>query len=83
HLGPPDPATLKFRAVIRGPCDHGQAQGGYRPGRTLRHLVAARNATCTAPGCGRPAASCDLDHTTPWHHGGPTCPCNLSPPCKR
>jgi hypothetical protein len=82
HLGPPDPATLKFRAVIRGPCDHGQAQGGYRPGRTLRHLVAARNATCTAPGCGRPAASCDLDHTTPWHHGGPTCPCNLSPLCR-
>ena len=82
RLGPPDPATLEFRAVIRGPCEHGQALGRYRPGRTLRHLVTARNATCTAPGCGRPAASCDLDHTTPWHHGGPTCPCNLSPLCR-
>jgi hypothetical protein len=26
-------------------------------------LIRARNATCTAPGCGRRAASCDLDHT--------------------
>jgi hypothetical protein len=80
--GPPDPRTLKFNTVIRGPCDHAQAHGGYRPSRTLRHLIAARNATCTAPGCGQPAARCDLDHTTPWHHGGPTCPCNLAPLCR-
>ena len=53
--GPPDPRTLKFSTVIRGPCDHAQAQAGYRPGRKLRHLVTARNATCTAPGCGQPA----------------------------
>jgi hypothetical protein len=76
------PRTLKFSAVIRGPCDHAQAQAGYRPGRALRHLVSARNATCTAPGCGQPAARCDLDHTTPWHHGGLTCPCNLAPLCR-
>ena len=80
--GPPDPRTLKFSTVIRGPCDHAQAQAGYRPGRKLRHLVTARNATCTAPGCGQPAARCDLDHTSPWHHGGLTCPCNLSPLCR-
>jgi len=80
--GPPDPRTLKFNAVIRGPCDHAQAHGGYRPSRKLRHLVTARNATCTAPGCGQPAARCDLDHTTPWHLGGLTCPCNISPLCR-
>ena len=80
--GPPDPRTLTFNEVIRGPCDHAQAHAGYRPGRKLRHLITARNATCTAPGCGQPAARCDLDHTTPWHHGGPTCPCNLSPLCR-
>jgi hypothetical protein len=80
--GPPDPRTLKFNAVIRGPCNHAQAQAGYRPGRKLRHLVTARNATCTAPGCGQPAARCDLDHTTPWHHGGLTCPCNIAPLCR-
>jgi hypothetical protein len=80
--GPPDPRTLKFTTVIRGPCDHAQAHAGYRPGRKLRHLISARNATCAAPGCGQPAARCDLDHTTPWHLGGLTCPCNIFPLCR-
>jgi hypothetical protein len=71
-----------LRPVIRGPCAHAQAEHRYRPGRTLQHLIHARNARCTAPGCGRPAARCDLDHTTPWHHGGLTCPCNLAPLCR-
>jgi hypothetical protein len=71
-----------LRPVIRGPCGHAQAERRYRPGRSLRHLVGARNARCTAPGCGQPAARCDLDHTTPWHHDGPTCPCNLAPLCR-
>ena len=78
-----DTLKIKLNMVIRGPCNHAQAQSRYRPGRILRHLVKVRNATCTAPGCGRPAARCDLDHTHPWHQGGRTCPCNLAPPCKR
>jgi len=64
---------LTLRTVIRGPCHH-QAEHSYRPSRTLRHLITARSTRCTAPGCGRPAARCDLDHTTSWDHGGPTCP---------
>ena len=36
----------------------------------------------TAPGCGQPAARCDLDHTRPWHQGGLTCPCDLAPLCR-
>ena len=80
--GPPDPRTLKFNTVIRGPCDHAQAHPGYRPSRKLRHLVSARNAACTAPGCGHAAANCDLDHTTPWHLGGVTCECNIAPLCR-
>jgi hypothetical protein len=74
--------TLTWHPVIRGPCDHAQAERRYRPGRLLQHLVRARNARCTAPGCGQPAARCDLDHTDPWEHGGPTCPCNLAPLCR-
>ena len=74
--------NLTLIPVIRGPCDHAQAQRAYRPSRSLRHLVNARNTRCTAPGCGRPAARCDLDHTTPWHLGGPTCPCNVAPLCR-
>ena len=73
---------VTFRPVIRGPCDHAQAEHRYRPSRVLRHLVGARNTRCTAPGCGRPAARCDLDHTRPWHQGGITCPCDLAPLCR-
>ena len=73
---------ITLNPVIRGPCHHAQAERRYRPGRNLRHLVNARNTRCTAPGCGQPAARCDLDHTNPWHHGGPTCPCNLAPLCR-
>ena len=68
--------------VIRGPCDHARAEDRYRPSRKLAHLVRARNTTCTAPGCGRRAASCDLDHTDPHHQGGRTCECNLAPLCR-
>jgi Domain of unknown function (DUF222) len=89
--GPPDPQAAEFlrrlnvtlSPVIRGPCDHAQAEDGYRPSRKLQHLVNARSPRCSAPGCGRPAARCDLDHSTPWHRGGLTCPCNLAPLCRR
>ncbi|HLK72450.1 MAG TPA: DUF222 domain-containing protein [Streptosporangiaceae bacterium] len=74
--------NLTLSPVIRGPCDHTQAQRRYRPSRALRHLVNARNTRCTAPSCGRPAARCDEDHTTPWHLGGLTCPCNIAPLCR-
>jgi hypothetical protein len=73
---------LRLRPVIRGPCGHRQAEAGYRPSRGLAHLVRARTARCSAPGCGRPAVRCDLDHTVAWERGGPTCPCNLAPLCR-
>ena len=68
--------------VARGPCDHARAETGYHPSRKLAHLIRARNARCTAPGCGRPAARCDLDHTVPWDQGGLTCDCDLAPLCR-
>jgi hypothetical protein len=69
-------------AVARGQCVHGQAEAGYRPSRKLRHLVNARNARCTAPGCGWMAVRCDLDHTVAWEDGGLTCECDLAPLCR-
>jgi Domain of unknown function (DUF222) len=75
--------TAPLLPVVRGPCDHAHAEVGYHPSRKLAHLIRARNGRCTAPGCSRPAARCDLDHTHPWDQGGPTCDCNLAPPCKR
>ena len=73
---------IRMTPITRGSCDHHHAETGYRPSRKLRHLVRARNTRCTAPGCGRPAARCDLDHTTAWDHGGLTCECDLAPLCR-
>ena len=84
-LSPQHSLTLKtpLIPVARGPCDHARAETGYHPSRALQHLIRARSATCTAPGCRRPAARCDLDHTVPWDQGGRTCECGLAPRCKR
>ncbi len=80
----PDPPALKtpMIPVTRGPCEHAHAEIGYYPSRKLQHLIRARSATCTAPGCRRPAARCDLDHTVPWDQGGITCECDLAPLCR-
>ena len=73
----------QLEPIARGNCDHAHAEAGYKLSRKLKHLINVRNARCTAPGCGRPAARCDKDHTTAWHKGGITCECNLAPRCKR
>ena len=74
--------TTPLTPVARGPCDHAHAEIGYHPSHGLQHLIRARSATCTAPGCGRPAARCDLDHTIAWDQGGITCECDLAPLCR-
>jgi hypothetical protein len=74
--------TLTINPLARGICDHRHQEPGYHPSRRLRHLVTARTPTCTAPGCGRPAVRCDLDHTVPFDQGGRTCECDLAPLCR-
>ena len=54
---------------------------GYRPSRSLADFVRARDLTCRAPGCDRPATDCDLDHTVPYPHG-PTHASNLKALCR-
>ena len=68
--------------IARGACQHAHQEKGYKPSRELQHLVRARSTRCTAYGCGRPAAACDLDHTLAWDDGGITCECNLAPLCR-
>jgi Domain of unknown function (DUF222) len=90
--GPAAPASqvedlirrLKVRLALlaREPCDHRNAETGRLPSRKLRHLIRARNPTCTAPGCGRPAIGSEQDHTLAWEDGGITCECNLGPLCR-
>ena len=56
------------------------AEAGYRPSRALAEFVRARDLTCRAPGCDRPATICELDHTIPWP-AGPTHAGNLKCLC--
>ena len=77
-------AGLRDRLQIleTGSCSHPRQAAGYVPPSTLRHLVQVRQRRCSHPGCRRPAARGDLDHTIPYDHGGRTCECNLAPLCR-
>ena len=74
--------TVTLTPLARDGCDHCTEEFRYQPGQRLQHLIRARTATCSAPGCRRPAARCDLDHTIPYDHGGRSCECNLAPLCR-
>lgn len=56
-------------------------ESGYRPSRALADFIRARDLTCRAPGCDRPATRCDIDHTIPWP-SGPTHASNLKALCR-
>jgi Domain of unknown function (DUF222) len=75
-----DAARLANEAIDG--CVHLGGTAAYRPSPRLREFVAARDLTCTFPTCGQPAWRADLDHTVPWHRGGPTCACNLGGRCR-
>ncbi|WP_284294497.1 HNH endonuclease signature motif containing protein [Luteimicrobium album] len=51
------------------------------PADLRRHLV-VRDATCRFPGCGRPAAACDVDHLVAYTDGGATSADNLIHLCR-
>ena len=55
----------------------------HDPTTAMHDFVEGRDRECRFPGCARTAARCDQDHTIPWEAGGPTCPCNLAPLCRR
>ena len=55
----------------------------HDPTTAMHDFVEGRDRECRFPGCARTAAGCDQDHTIPWERGGPTCPCNLAPLCRR
>ncbi len=59
----------------------------YTPTGRVADLVRTRDQHCRFPGCTIPAASCDLDHTVPFHHdspllGGRTVVTNLACLCR-
>ena len=65
-----------------GDCGHQRQTASYQPSQRLRHLIEIRDQRCSFPGCRRPAAQCDLDHTTPYAQEGLTCECNITPLCR-
>jgi hypothetical protein len=89
--GPPGPppgiggwlTKIGLAWLETGTCSHRWESLGYRPSPSLAHLTQIRQQRCTAPGCRRPAKSCDFEHTIPWHQGGRTCLCNGGPCCRR
>ncbi|OBB61159.1 hypothetical protein A5757_00590 [Mycobacterium sp. 852013-51886_SCH5428379] len=53
----------------------------YQPSAKLAAFVRARDMFCRFPGCGVPAARCDIDHVVPWPYG-PTHASNLHCKCR-
>lgn len=76
------PMLIKVEPLAGRECRHKRETASYVPSPSLRHLVEARDVTCTFPGCRRPAWQCDLDHTLAYDRGGKTCECNLAPLCR-
>jgi hypothetical protein len=74
--------NITLAPIAKGSCDHRHREDRYTPSRKLKHLVRARTATCSAPGCGAQAIHCDLDHSVPYPDGI-TCECDLAPKCRR
>ena len=57
-------------------------EGGYLPSQELADFVRCRDLTCRFPGCDKPAARCDLDHTIPYQDGGRTHASNVKCLCR-
>jgi hypothetical protein len=74
--------NITLEPVARDTCGHVHAEDRYVPSRALKHLIHARNQTCSAPACNAQAVHCDLDHCVPYPDG-PTDQCNLNPKCRR
>jgi hypothetical protein len=73
---------VRLEPITTQDCDHRYQVRGHDPGVKLRHLSQVRYATCTGPGCRRPAANCDFEHNTAYEAGGRTCLCNGGPKCR-
>ncbi|MDQ0644686.1 HNH endonuclease signature motif containing protein [Microbacterium murale] len=92
--GPIDPLTAKqlfldttaFRRVIIDPIRSIVIDMDRRSRRATpaqREWLILQHGTCARDGCNRLAQDADIDHTTPWAHGGTTDINELRPLCPR
>jgi hypothetical protein len=80
---PTGPASIRQEATAGEPGTPGPQTTRRQPTAQVAAFVRARDRTCLAPGCRRPGAGCDIDHTLDWAHGGPTDTGNLGLLCQR
>jgi hypothetical protein len=59
-------ATAQLKPLVM---PSGAPDPGYRPSAVTREFVQWRDLTCRWPGCDRPVAKCDVDHTVPYPAG--------------
>jgi len=60
----------------------GLDRDAYRVPKPLRRWLELRDGSCRDPGCNRPAAGTDIDHTLDWGHGGISQHDNLACLCR-
>src|SRR5690606_8312612 len=63
------------------PRHHGHT--GRHPSSEEAAFIRARDRTCRAPHCRRPATACDIDHAVEHHRGGPSHRGNCRCLCRR
>ena len=76
------PLTTGWCVATGNATNQSHGTGHYRPPHSMRRVLQRRHPVCCFPNCNRRAENCDQDHTTPYHQGGSTCPCNLSNLCR-
>jgi hypothetical protein len=74
-------ATTATLTPVPLPTADAAPDAGYRPSAATTDFIRWRDLTCRWPGCDRPVAKCDIDHTVPWPDG-PTHPSNNKPYCR-
>ena len=76
------PVSTWYRLLTDGSRGIELSTEAYRPTAAIWREVVARQPTCFAPTCDRPASECELDHALPYPHGD-TSTENLGPGCGR
>ncbi|HTI76656.1 MAG TPA: DUF222 domain-containing protein, partial [Mycobacterium sp.] len=71
-------ATAQLKPVVM---PSASPDPGYRPSAATRDFVRWRDLMCCWPGCDKPVAKCDLDHTVPYP-AGPTHASDLKHYCE-
>ncbi|HEX4976773.1 MAG TPA: hypothetical protein VFV40_02805, partial [Nocardioides sp.] len=76
------PESTWYRLLTDGSRGVELSTEAYRPTAAIWREVVARQPTCFAPTCDRPATECELDHAVPYP-AGDTSTENLGPACAR